>query len=60
MACRPDVACTEPVDLHGPPGRGAWASGVQLVSEEFDDFFYRSELRLAVYHAFGLVNWVWY
>ena len=32
----------------------------QLVRREYDDFFYRSELRLAVYHAFGLVNFVWW
>ena len=39
---------------------GKWVVGVSLLSEEFDDFFFRSELRLALFHALGLVNWVWY
>ena len=58
--CRPRVACSEKVDLHGPPGKGAWKIGVPLLSEEYDDFFYRSELRLAVLQALGLINWVWW
>lgn len=60
MVCRPQTPCLAKVDLHGPPGRGAWKIGVPLLSEEQDDFFYRSELRLAVMHVLGLINWVWY
>ena len=29
-------------------------------SEGHTDFFFLSELRMYVLHAFGLVNWVWY
>lgn len=29
-------------------------------SENPDDFFFRSELRLYVLHALGLIRWVWY
>ena len=35
-------------------------AGRALLSEGPEDFFYRSELRLAVLHAFGMINWVWY
>ena len=31
-----------------------------LLSEHADFFFFLSELRLAVLHAIGLINWVWY
>ena len=29
-------------------------------SENPDDFFWKSELRVYVLHALGYVNWVWY
>ena len=31
-----------------------------LLSERADDFFFLSELRLAVMHTIGFINWVWY
>ena len=59
--CRPRTNCSAPVNLRGPPGKaGMWRLGVPLFSEELDDFFYLSELRLAVMHVLGLINWVWY
>ena len=56
IMCRPTRPCENvrgkpyptSSDWHGP------------ASEEPDDFFLRSELRVYVLHALGLVNWIWY
>ena len=52
--CRPDRACQD-------AGRfGTNSPLLSANSEDPEDFFFRSELRLYVLHALGAVNWVWY
>jgi hypothetical protein len=60
VLCRPRTDCRERVDLRGPPRQDVGSVGVMLLSEEPNDFFYLSELRLTVMHVLGLANWVWY
>jgi len=46
--CRPNRPCQSPQAKLLP------------ASEKHDDFFYLSELRFPLYHALGLINWIWW
>ena len=46
--CRPSSPCQSPQAKALP------------ASENHGDFFYLSELRFPLYHALGLINWIWW
>ena len=58
--CRPKETCDRSKTTKTEAWSSASDAGAVLKSEDQEDFFFRSELRLHVLHAIGLINWVWY
>ena len=54
--CRPTEECAG----RAAPGSKAPYLWKLWPSEQPDDFFFRSELRIAIMHAMGILSWVWY
>lgn len=58
--CKPKspCVCKSPCMINGT--RAKAVGGHVAPSDRPLDFFFQSELRYPVLHAFGLINWVWY
>ena len=56
QVCQPSERC----DARVTRAKGNGSQPRIPLSEQHDDFFFLSELRLPVLHVLGLLNWIWY